>query len=291
MCEIVWHNGLIRFSKERMPEAPEVEAVVQTLRPFVEGKHIRRVRVRHNIAVRPQSPSLLNLKLAGSQILGVERHGKHLLLSLDRGCVAMHFKFDGQLLWFDKSEDALTDDIHVDVLFEMEAGTLGFVDPRHLGRVQWLARPEDSTSIKALGVDAFSKLFTLPRLVEICRDRPRPIKILLMDQTRIAGIGNIYAAESLWRARLSPLRRSDHLTSGESRALHKAVVSVLARALECCLHPPPDFRDPQWWFTGLERMLRVYGREGRPCRRCGSKIRRIEQGGRSTYFCAHCQRM
>jgi formamidopyrimidine-DNA glycosylase len=274
-----------------MPEAPEVEAVVQMLRPLVKGKHIRRVRVRHDVAVRPQSPSLLNRRVTGTRILGVERRGKHLLLSLDRGCVAMHFKFDGQLLWFDKPEDALARNIHVDVLFETEDGTLGFVDPRHLGRVQWLARPEDSASIKALGVDAFSNSFTLPRLAEICHDRPRPIKILLVDQTRIAGIGNIYATESLWQARLSPFRRSDLLTALELRTLHKAVVSVLARALECCLHPPPDFRDPQWWFTGLERILRAYGREGRPCRRCGSKIRRIEQAGRSTYFCVYCQRM
>jgi formamidopyrimidine-DNA glycosylase len=274
-----------------MPEGPEVEAVVETLRPLVQGKKLRRVRVLHEVAVRPQSSASLNRHVTGARILGVERRGKYLLLSLDRGCVAMHFKFDGQLLWFDKPEDAPARNIHVDVLFETEDGTLGFVDPRHLGRVQWLARPEDSASIKALGVDAFSKFFTLPRFVEICRKRPRPLKILLMDQARIAGIGNIYATESLWRARLSPLRRSDRLTAAESRTLHKAVVSVLTRALEYCLHPPPDFRDPQWWFNGLERMLRAYGREGQPCRRCGRKIRRIEQGGRSTYFCAHCQRM
>jgi formamidopyrimidine-DNA glycosylase len=273
-----------------MPEAPEVEAVVRTLRPLVSGEQICRVRVRHKVAVGLQSAALLNRKVRGTRILGVERRGKYLLLSLDRGCVAMHFKFDGQLLWFDKPEDALAPEIHVDVAFETEGGTLGFVDPRHLGRVHWLASPEDSAGIKALGVDAFSNLFTVSKFIEICRDRPRPLKILLMDQTRIAGIGNIYATESLWRAHLSPLRRSDLLSAVEARTLHKAVVSVLTRALECCLHPPPDFRDPQWWFTGLETMLRAYGREGQPCRRCGSKIRRIEQGGRSTYFCAHCQR-
>jgi formamidopyrimidine-DNA glycosylase len=74
------------------------------------------------------------------------------------------------------------------------------------------------------------------------------------------------------------------------RRLHKAIVSVLARALECCLHPAPDFRDPEWWFQGLERILRVYGREGESCRRCGKLIQRIEQGGRSTYCCLHCQK-
>jgi formamidopyrimidine-DNA glycosylase len=110
-----------------------------------------------------------------------------------------------------------------------------------------------------------------------------------MDQTRIAGIGNVYASEALWLARLSPRHRSDRLTPPEIRRLHKAVVSVLARALECCLDPPPDFRNPKWWFPDLSGILRVYGREDRPCARCKSLIRRIEQGGRSTYFCAQCQ--
>ncbi len=76
----------------------------------------------------------------------------------------------------------------------------------------------------------------------------------------------------------------------ESRRLHKAIVSVLSRALECCLHPAPDFRDPEWWFQGLEKILRAYGREGKPCRRCGEPIQRIAQGGRSTYFCRRCQK-
>jgi formamidopyrimidine-DNA glycosylase len=273
-----------------MPEAPEVEAVVRTLRPLVQGKQIHRIRVIHEVAVRPQSSPFLNRRLAGAHILDAGRRGKYLLLMLDRGCVAIHFKFDGQLLWFDKAAGAPPRGVHLDFTFEMEDGTLAFVDQRHLGHVQWLCKPDDSPGIKALGVDAFSKLFTLPRLVEICRSRPRPLKILLVDQTRIAGIGNIYASESLWLARLSPWKRSDLLSPAEFKRLHKAVVSVLARALECCLHPPPDFRNPQWWFNGVEKMLRVYDREVKSCRRCGSKIRRVEQGGRSTYFCANCQR-
>jgi formamidopyrimidine-DNA glycosylase len=273
-----------------MPEAPEVEAVAIALRPLVKGTCVLRVRVRHAIAAKPQSAGFLNRNISGAQIADVERRGKYLLLALDRGCVSMHFKFDGQLLWFDAPADAMSRGIHWDVGFEFENGMLGFVDQRHLGRVHWLAKPEDSPGIKALGVDAFSTQFTLSWLSEICRERPRALKMLLMDQKRIAGVGNIYSSESLWRARLSPFRRSDLLAAAETRRLHKAVVSVLARALECCLNPPPDFRNSQWWFTGLEKILRVYDREGLPCRRCRSKIRRVEQGGRSTYFCAHCQR-
>jgi formamidopyrimidine-DNA glycosylase len=267
-----------------------VESIRKTLKPLVEGKRIARVRVRHAIAVRPQTPAFLNRKLAGTHIRDVQRRGKYLLLALDAGWVTLHFKFDGQLLWFDRPADTLKRDVHWDVAFDLAGATLAFVDRRHLGRVQWLAKPEDSAGIKALGIDALSPEFTALRFIEICRERRRPIKLLLMDQTRIAGVGNIYSAESLWRARLSPFRRSDRFAKAESRRLHKAVVSVLQRALEYCLNPSPDFRNPQWWFSGLEKMLRVYDREGLPCRRCGTKIRRVEQGGRSTYFCPHCQR-
>ncbi len=234
-----------------MPEAPEVEAVARTLRPFVLDKTIRRVHVRHAVAIRPQSSNTLKKNVIESRINGVERRGKYLMLTLDRGCLAMHFKFDGQVLWFDQPKDALSRNAHVDIAFETGDGTLGFVDPRHLGRAHWLARPEDSASIRSLGVDCFSREFTPARLSEICARRARPLKQLLMDQTRIAGLGNIYAGESLWRARLSPLSQSDRLTPKEIPRLHKAVVSVLARALECCLDPPPDFRNPEWWFADL----------------------------------------
>jgi formamidopyrimidine-DNA glycosylase len=272
-----------------MHEAPEVEAVASTLRPLVSGRTIRRVHVRHSVAIRPKSPNALKKNGANTSITDVERRGKYLLLTLDWGCIAMHFKFDGQVLWFDEPKDALARQVHVDVAFETDKGTLGFVDRRHLGRVQWLAKPEDSDGIRTLGVDCFSDEFTPGRLLEICQTRPRPLKLLLMDQTRIAGIGNMYANESLWLAGIDPRRQSDRLAPKEIRRLHKAVVSVLARALECCLDPPPDFRNPKWWFADLAGMLRVYGREEQPCARCKAPIQRIEQAGRSTYFCAHCQ--
>jgi formamidopyrimidine-DNA glycosylase len=273
-----------------MPEAPEVEAVARSLRPYVKDKLIRRVHVRHAIAVQPQSPATLKRKTQGARILGVERRGKYLLLPLNHGCLVLHFRFDGQLLWFDRPKDALARATHVDVTFETDAGTLAFVDPRHLGRVQWFEDAAASPGLRALGVDSFSSELTAARLAEICRASRRPLKLLLMDQSRIAGIGNIYSNEALWQARLKPDRIASKLTAQEIRQLHKAVVSVLNRALECCLHPAPDFRDPRWWFNGLETILRAYGREGEPCARCGSLIRRIEQGGRSSYFCPRCQR-
>jgi formamidopyrimidine-DNA glycosylase len=178
----------------------------------------------------------------------------------------------------------------VDVAFELDKGVLGFADGRHFGRVLVYESEEACPALARLGVDAISADFTPAHFAKLLAGSRRPLKEFLLDQTHVAGIGNIYSCESLWHAKLDPRRRANSVKPVEARRLHKAIVSVLARALECCLHPSPDFRDPEWWFQGLERILRVYDREDKPCRRCGHLVKRIAQGGRSTYFCAHCQK-
>jgi formamidopyrimidine-DNA glycosylase len=279
-----------------MPELPEVEAVAQTLRPLVVRRKIRCVHVLHPIAAKPQSPSQLARLAEGQRIESVKRKGKYLWLQLTRGIITLHFKLDGQLLWFSNARKMFEvanqkeAGVHVDVAFELDKGVLGFADGRHFGRVLVWNSEKDCPSLAGLGLDAVSSDFTAASLARLLAASKRPLKEFLLDQSRVAGIGNIYSCESLWHAKLTPLRRANSLTTAEARRLHKAIVSVLARALECCLHPPPDFRDANWWFQGLEKILRVYDREGKPCRRCGNEIKRIAQGGRSTYFCAHCQK-
>jgi formamidopyrimidine-DNA glycosylase len=276
-----------------MPELPEVEAVARSLRPFVRGQKILRCRVIHPIAVRPGSgrgtkkaAELLRRAARGAKIREVSRRGKYLLLLLDRGSIVMHFRLDGHLLWFDSREISG----HVDVALEFRRGTLGFTDRRHFGRVNWVESPDEIRGIRALGMEPFSKAFTPKTLAKKLRASRLPLKLFLLDQAKIAGLGNIYSSEAMWLARLNPRRRARGISAAEASRLHKAIVRVLRRALECCLHPAPHFRDANWWFQGLERILNVYGREGKSCRRCGQPIRRIEQGGRSTYFCAHCQK-
>ncbi len=279
-----------------MPELPEVEAVVRTLRPLVQGRHIRCVHVFHPIAVKPQPARRLAEFATNRPIERVERKGKYVLLLLDRGLITMHFRLDGQLVWFADGKELLQranvqeSGVHVDVAFELSKGVLGFADQRHFGRVYAWDSPEDSPGLASLGVDTLSRDFTFATFRKLLAASVRPLKDFLLDQTRVAGLGNIYSCESLWRSRLDPRRRAKSLKPDEARRLHKAIVSVLARALECCLHPAPDFRDSQWWFQGLEKILRAYDREGEPCRRCGAAIQRIEQGGRSTYWCRGCQK-
>src|SRR5580692_2316575 len=279
-----------------MPELPEVEAVAQTLRTLVERRRIRCVHVLHAIATKPQNPSRIARLANGQRIHSVRRKGKYLWLQLAHGIITLHFKLDGQLLWFSNAKKMFEvanqkeAGVHVDVAFELDKGVLGFADGRHIGSVYVYESEEACPALTGLGVDAISLDFTAARLAELLAASRRPLKEFLLDQSRVAGVGNIYSCESLWHAKISPFRPANSLKPAEARALYKAIVSVLARALECCLHPPPDFRDAEWWFQGLEKILRVYDREEKPCRRCGHSIKRIAQGGRSTYFCAHCQK-
>jgi len=259
-----------------MPELPEVEAVARTLRPVVERRKIRCVHVIHAIATKPQSSSHLRRIAEGQRIQSVQRRGKYLWLQLTQGIVTLHFKLDGHLLWFSSAKEMTEvanphgSGVHVDVAFELDKGVLGFADRRHFGRVHAWESEAACLALAGLGLDAMSCDFTATRFAELLKGSKRPLKEFLLDQKRVAGIGNIYSCESLWHGRLDPRRRADSLKSAEAHRLHKAIVSVLARALECCLHPPPDFRDPQWWFQGLEDMLRAYDREGKPCRVAGN---------------------
>jgi formamidopyrimidine-DNA glycosylase len=279
-----------------MPELPEVEAVARSLKPLVRGQRIRCAHVFHPIATRPQSAEHVAKSAEGRRILGVERRGKYLLLKLDRGLIEMHFRLDGQLTWFSSAKELLKranaapEGVHVDVALELSRGVLGFADGRHFGRIHAWESLEACPPMRTLGIDGLSRGFTARELRGRLAQSKRPVKEFLLDQRKIAGLGNIYSCEALWHARVDPRRRANTLKGKEPERLHKAIVSVLRRALECCMEPAPDFRDPKWLFQGLESILCAYQREGMACGRCGRAIQRIEQGGRSTYCCLYCQK-
>src|SRR5712664_3602361 len=221
-----------------MPELPEVEAVVRTLRPLVRGQRIRCVHVLHPFATKPQRAAQLSRFAEGQRIRTVERMGKYVLLLLERGLLTMHFRLDGRLVWFSKAKEFLTcanrteGAVHVDVALELEKGVLGFADRRHFGRVHAWDSAAKCPGLVELGIDALSGSFTPIRFSELLSSSKRTLKDFLLDQSRVAGIGNMYSCESLSHARLHPRRRAYTLNPEEARRLHKAIVSVLRRALE-----------------------------------------------------------
>ncbi len=281
-----------------MPELPEVEAIAASLRPHVVKRRIRSVEVFHPIAVLPQSPAYLSKVLTGHRIESVQRKGKYLFLVLDNGsAIEMHFRFDGHLILFRNAKEVAArvnkkedDRVHVDVALELDKGVLGFADGRHLGRVHAWESLEACPPYNGLGIDALSPEFTASAFAQLISKSRRSLKEFLLDQSRIAGVGNIYSCEALWHARISPSRPANSLRPNECRNLYRAIVSILRRALQLCLDPAPDFTDAGWWFQGIEGILRVYQREGEPCNRDGHPIQRTTKGNRSTYFCAHCQK-
>src|SRR5260221_8523279 len=175
-----------------MPELPEVEAVVRTLRPLVHGRRIRCVHVFHPIATKPQAASHVALLAQGRRIRTVSRKGKYVLLVLDRGLLTMHFRLDGQLLWFANSKELLgranqgEHGVHVDVALELDKGTLGFADRRHLGRLHIWASADECPGLGILGFVALSRYFTSGRVLELLSSAQLRLKDFLLDQSRLA---------------------------------------------------------------------------------------------------------
>lgn len=256
-----------------MPELPEVEAALKSLRRTVTGRTIAKVRVLHRSLGRTLTPARTRA-LKGAQIARVERRGKHQMMHLADGrLLHAHFRMNG-----DWAYGRTTDEVPplARAVFEFTDGTrLVFVDARALGTIELHAAGAHPDL--ALGPDASDAGWTASQFGEALATRRGPIKPALLDQSLVAGLGNIYAAESLWRSRIDPRSVSRLLTTVQVKALRKAIAAVLKRATGA------RYTDDSTVH------LDVYDREGLPCRRCGTRIERIAQAGRSTYFCPGCQ--
>jgi formamidopyrimidine-DNA glycosylase len=243
-----------------MPELPEVQILVNQLAPRLERARIR--------AAESRDPKIkLGRRLVGRRIERVRRRGKNIVFGLSGGShLLIHLRMTG---WFEFERPK-----HYRAAIHTTRGTAYFEDARRLGTMQVVTPEQLERILKKLGPDPLVDGCDLSRL----HTTPRPIKVALLDQQLVAGVGNIYASESLWRARINPRRRSDSLKSAEWRALSRAIVASLRRAIA---YGPRIFEVQEF---------AVYGRKGRPCHRCGTMIRRVVQAQRSTYFCARCQR-
>lgn len=260
-----------------MPELPEVETIVRGLRKTITGATVEKLQV-----IDPRI-SLPEKKIIGKRISAIERRGKYIVFRLSpSGSLIFHLRMSGRLLRVCPAGEGK----YSRLVLHLDTGVLRFVNPRKLGTVEF----SDDGFPHELGIDPLSPEFKERRLKSLLKTSRVPMKSFLMDQRKIAGLGNIYSAEALWRARIDPWRVANTITFKEARALHKGIVSVLQEAIEHMGTTFSDYRDSEGNKGDFQRFLAVYGKEGEPCPRCGTMIERVKQAGRSTYFCPGCQK-
>jgi formamidopyrimidine-DNA glycosylase len=278
-----------------MPELPEVETIVQGLREPLVGRQFTGLRVGwENLIARPrpelaEGPPVEEFKqgLISQRILGLKRRGKYLIFALSGGgSLIVHLRMTGRLL-IKSSTDEL--DKHDHLIFELDDGReLRFNNVRKLGRV-YLVDDEDEV-VGKLGPEPLDDDFAPADFAALLSARRGKIKPLLLNQRFMAGVGNIYADEALFAARIHPERRADTLTAEEIECLYHAIRQVLHQGIENSGTTLSAYRDAEGREGRNQEYLRVSRRTGQPCPRCGTAIERTVVGGRGTYFCPRCQK-
>jgi len=267
-----------------MPELPEVETIRRELQTSILHKQI----ISHKIYLPRAFENPHHLDICG-QIVDISRHGKYLLLQIDGKCTLLiHLRMTGKLIYCKDKADILSHQKHIRVVFDFSDGDmLIFSDIRTFGKVEVIPICTDLRKIKNIGIDAISKDFTINYLLDIFHDKKRPIKNLLLDQTLIAGIGNIYAIEILFKAHISPLRLVNTLSAREITLIHKYILAILHDAILHNGTTISDFKRVDDKSGEFQNFLQVYGKD--ICPVCGANLCKIKQGGRGTRYCPVCQ--
>lgn len=265
-----------------MPELPEVETVKNDLLPLVQGRTFTDVAFFWPKAAQTPNPEEFKRRLVGRAILDITRRGKYIIFRLTDGeFLLVHLRMTGQLL-FRKGTD--TPDRYTHTVLKLDEGhELRFADLRKFGAL-WLVRDPEEV-VGDLGPEPFSEEFTPEYLANGMARRSSPIKAALLDQNFIAGIGNIYADETLFEARIHPARKANSLSQDETNRLYNAIKSVLTRGIANRGTSLQDYTDAFGREGHNQEQLRVFRRKGLPCPNCGTPIVRATQGGRGTFFC------
>ncbi len=279
-----------------MPELPEVETVVRGLKALLPGRRIVSVRLGKTDFI--DDPAAVERKVAGSRIEQVRRHGKFVVLDLRRTSdhaandvaeklsLLVHLGMTGQLVVYPAQAPVRP---HTHVFFALDDGReLRYTDIRRFGRITVLSRADESKVLGPLGLDPLEA--TEEQFTNAVHGRKAHIKALLLDQTVLRGMGNIYTDEALWRAKIHPRRRGANLTAKELHRLHGTIQDVLKEAIRSRGSSISNYVDSAGEQGEFQSRHRVYDREGKMCFRCGTPIRRIIVAGRSSYFCPQCQR-
>ncbi|TMD52196.1 MAG: bifunctional DNA-formamidopyrimidine glycosylase/DNA-(apurinic or apyrimidinic site) lyase [Chloroflexi bacterium] len=274
-----------------MPELPEVETLATDLRPLVVGRRVTGVDLRFPTIVRHPEPEAFARDLPGQTIEALERRGKYLLLRLGGGAVfVVHLGMTGQLL-HKLPEDPSRP--HTHAVLDLDNGTqLRYSDVRRFGRLL-LGTEEDlvaARKLPRLGPEPLAPEFTARELYRRLHGRRAPLKVLLLDQSVLAGVGNIYADESCYRARIRPDRPAGRLSMERVKRLHAAVRESLQMGIDNRGSSVDDYVDLYGAKGRQQEELQVYGRGGKPCFNCGRPLTLVRIGGRATVFCRRCQR-
>ncbi|MET0289433.1 MAG: bifunctional DNA-formamidopyrimidine glycosylase/DNA-(apurinic or apyrimidinic site) lyase [Pseudoxanthomonas sp.] len=270
-----------------MPELPEVETTRRGLAPHVEGRRVRQVVLRRP-DLRWPIPDAIPRQLPGQRIDRVSRRAKYLLLETEAGAALLHLGMSGSLRVL-PADTPLRPHDHVDLLLD-SGQALRFNDPRRFGCLLWQPIGETHELLRNLGPEPLSDAFDGDTLFTLSRGRSAPIKSFLMDQRVVVGVGNIYAAESLFMAGISPLRQAGKVSRERYLGLAAAVKSILGYAISRGGTTLRDFISPDGLPGYFEQELSVYGREGQACLRCGRTLRHASIGQRASVWCPSCQR-
>jgi formamidopyrimidine-DNA glycosylase len=276
-----------------IPELPEVETIRARLEPRLTGRTFERVVIADPRLTRPEPPELVAAELEGEQVRTVGRRGKYLIVEFESGRhLLIHLRMTGNVQ-HPASGDLGADPYQRAVVRLDDGSDVAYRDVRRFGTWELLEPGEldEYFAARRLGGEPLERQFTVRALEKAFAGRRAPVKAALLDQRAAAGVGNIYADEALWRARIHPLRAAGSLTREELTALRKGVREALQMGIARQGATLRDYRDPDGARGRMQDEFRVYGRVGQSCDRCGTPIEKIRAGSRGTWFCPNCQRL
>jgi len=275
-----------------MPELPEVDLVKRHLQLILPGRTIRLAELRREKLVPDMDADAFAGRLANSRIVSVERRGKHILFELSGGdTLITHLRMSGRFMLLDA---AAADPKFAHAILYFDDGRLVYEDQRHFGLMKIVPTAElyEAKELKKLAPEPFGDEFSAEYLFAKLKASGRTLKEFLLDQTKVTGLGNIYAAEAMFRSRLHPTKRANSVSRKKAELLHSAIREVLLDSIGLSESVPlePTNIGGNFYGEGASGEWSVYGREGEPCVACKTPVRRIRQGARSTFFCPVCQR-